>query len=243
MASKSPSNTGISVVYEPEGSAAPIVELVNHTPEMPPEILLLTTASSFVFVHGLQGHPRGTWTKTNVGEGVRVSTAPPISEVKSSLDEKRAKRNSLRSVSKLFRRRSQNPDHVTPGPSTDSPADPDLVTRQNAALLIRHATNASTSARVISSDVFWPADLLPQICPCARILVFGYDSKITNYGASSTNKNSIYSHAKDLLFALSRATELTGGAPGRPIIFVAHSLGGIVVKEVSTCATQLPHMF
>ena len=47
--------------------------------------------------------------------------------------------------------------------------------------------------------------------------------------AASSNKNSIYSHAKDLLFALSQERK---ASTQRRLIFVAHSLGGIVVKEV-----------
>ncbi|KAK3333026.1 hypothetical protein B0T19DRAFT_381655 [Cercophora scortea] len=77
------------------------------------------------------------------------------------------------------------------------------------------------------SRVFWPADLLPQECPRARILMYGYDTKITKYMAGATNKNSVLSHSKDLLFALGRER-----VPDRPLILVAHSLGGIVVKEM-----------
>jgi surfactin synthase thioesterase subunit len=66
--------------------------------------------------------------------------------------------------------------------------------------------------------------------------VYGYDTKITKYMAGPTNQNSIYSHAKDLLFALSRVT-----VPSRPLVFVAHSLGGIIVKEVKQL--ELPSYF
>jgi hypothetical protein len=58
--------------------------------------------------------------------------------------------------------------------------------------------------------------------------MYGYDTKITKYMAGATNKNSVFSHSKDLLFALSRET-----TANRPLVFVAHSLGGIVVKEAS----------
>jgi hypothetical protein len=78
-----------------------------------------------------------------------------------------------------------------------------------------------------STSVFWPADLLPEVCENARILTFGYDTKVTKYTSGPTNMNSILSHGKDFLFSLERRV-----VPGRPLIFIAHSLGGILVKEV-----------
>ncbi|KAL6835384.1 hypothetical protein V8C40DRAFT_234261, partial [Trichoderma camerunense] len=77
--------------------------------------------------------------------------------------------------------------------------------------------------------VFWPADLLPNECPSSRILTFGYDSKVTKYRAGAINHNSILSHSKDLLFSLHRERHKH---LNRPLVFVAHSLGGIVVKEM-----------
>ena len=74
--------------------------------------------------------------------------------------------------------------------------------------------------------VFWPGDLLPNDCPDARIMVYGYDTKISNLGGG-TNQGSVFSHGRDLLFALDRKRDQT-----RPLVFVAHSLGGIVVKEM-----------
>ena len=78
------------------------------------------------------------------------------------------------------------------------------------------------------AGVFWPADLIPQDFPELRVLTYGYDSKITGYYASSKSKNGIFDHGNSLLNALSRErTKLAN----RPIIFVAHSLGGLVVKQ------------
>ena len=78
------------------------------------------------------------------------------------------------------------------------------------------------------AGVFWPADLIPQDYPNLRVLTYGYDSRVTGYYASSTSKNGIFEHGNSLLNALSRerTDQLT-----RPIILVAHSLGGLVVKQ------------
>ncbi|KAK0620578.1 hypothetical protein B0T14DRAFT_457672 [Immersiella caudata] len=78
----------------------------------------------------------------------------------------------------------------------------------------------------LTRAIFWPKDLLPRYCPAARILTFGYDSVITR-GYLSVDRGSIFSHSRDLLHELLRHR-----VNGRCIIFVAHSLGGIIVKEV-----------
>lgn len=98
------------------------------------------------------------------------------------------------------------------------------VEANTAVALIQSKTTGSKPP----TSVFWPSDLLPAQCPESRILMYGYDTKITKYMRDATNKNSIFSHSKDLLYALCRERE-----PDRPLIFVAHSPGGILVKEVS----------
>lgn len=73
----------------------------------------------------------------------------------------------------------------------------------------------------------WPRDFLPRDCPQSRIMVWGYDSRITK-GYAPSNKNNIFAHAKDLLHSLRRERTTR-----RPIVFLAHSLGGLIVKEAS----------
>lgn len=75
--------------------------------------------------------------------------------------------------------------------------------------------------------VFWPKDLLPVQYPNTRILVYGYDTRVTNYFSGPTNENSIHAHSKDLLSSLAAARRFNS-----PLILIAHSLGGIVVKEM-----------
>lgn len=66
------------------------------------------------------------------------------------------------------------------------------------------------------STCFWPKDLLPVDLPRARILCWGYDSMVTK-GFKSTDKSTLFTHAKNFLFALGRVL-----VTSRPIIFVAH---------------------
>ncbi|OTA97657.1 hypothetical protein M434DRAFT_191505 [Hypoxylon sp. CO27-5] len=96
----------------------------------------------------------------------------------------------------------------------------------------RKAAHVSSEQRYC---VFWPRDLLPLQCPKARIMVLGYDKIIAKHQfAGSANKNSIFAHSRNLVNDLSRSRTL-----GRPILFVVHSLGGIVIKEMlSICSTS-----
>ncbi|KAH6712777.1 hypothetical protein BKA61DRAFT_483921, partial [Leptodontidium sp. MPI-SDFR-AT-0119] len=139
---------------------------------------------SIVFVHGLQGHPRKTWScETN------------------------------------------NPTRVPKGPKEPSGGSHHLKIRKLFSR--KHSGSSQENRESQLGEVFWPLDLLPDDCPNARILTFGYDSKVTNFFAGPASQSNIIAHARDLLHQLKRVRLQ---CPGRSIIFVAHSLGGIIVK-------------
>jgi protein SERAC1 len=87
----------------------------------------------------------------------------------------------------------------------------------------------------------WPKERLPAEVPKARILTFGYDAYITRSGGVSKNK--IRDHARDLVNQLANA-RMTEEKNSRPIIFVVHSLGGIVCKDALQVSTGCagPHL-
>lgn len=94
-----------------------------------------------------------------------------------------------------------------------------------------------------------PGQFLPKALPNARILLFGYDARVFSV-SEMVSQGTISSHAKSLLNALAnRRNETHEGhrAPtfgstrilltlvqiARPIVFVAHSMGGLVCEDVS----------
>jgi hypothetical protein len=160
-----------------------------------------------VFVHGLQGHPRRTWT-----------WSPP------SASSKKPGRIVLPSSagSKGDRTQKSNPFHRLRS----------FQKRKDSEEIIesRGSDNVEEDGTGISEpkEIFWPEDLLKVDFPKARIMTFGYDSIITQ-GYKAANQSSIFSHAKNLLFELEQERRK---APNRDLIFIAHSLGGILTKEV-----------
>ncbi|KAJ6084383.1 hypothetical protein N7486_011183 [Penicillium sp. IBT 16267x] len=73
----------------------------------------------------------------------------------------------------------------------------------------------------------WPKILLPPKLN-ARVLTYGYDAYVARKSVASSNR--LINHAQNLLGDLT-ADRSFCNASSRPLIFVAHSLGGIVCKK------------
>lgn len=72
----------------------------------------------------------------------------------------------------------------------------------------------------------WLRDFLPHQFDRARIMTYGYNSRVIGNASTTT----IREFAEQLLETL--ASHRSHGDEKRPLIFICHSLGGIVVKEV-----------
>ncbi|KAF8245685.1 hypothetical protein K440DRAFT_603397, partial [Wilcoxina mikolae CBS 423.85] len=174
----------------------------SATPQCPPVRALGFTVltcgtepiADVIFVHGLQGHPKLTWTYRN--ESGQSSRDP------------KAKSKKRHFFTALFRGRRASPDTTS-------------------------GSNSPRNSLESTSETFWPFEFLPQDVPNARILTYGYDSHITKFFQGATNQNS-----DNIKVVPSRGTSLECNLlilwnmkESRPIVFVAHSLGGIIVKD------------
>ncbi|KAI9656759.1 MAG: hypothetical protein M1821_003398 [Bathelium mastoideum] len=88
---------------------------------------------------------------------------------------------------------------------------------------------------------FWPREFLPTKFPHARIMTWGYDVSIKQFLASSSDATIIH-HSETLLGDLS-AMRCGDIHERKPVIFIAHSLGGIVVKDaLQLSADETTHL-
>ncbi|KAJ5758266.1 uncharacterized protein N7511_006960 [Penicillium nucicola] len=83
--------------------------------------------------------------------------------------------------------------------------------------------------------VFWPQDLLAKDFPTVRIMTFGYEVDIaTLFTIASSNR--VYDHGQSLAYALVSERD---GCSARPILLIAHGLGGLVCQQALIRSTQV----
>lgn len=130
-----------------------------------------------------------------------------------------SKKYSRYSISKLFSRSSRKLREV-----------------ESAPVLARENNAAVQAPQQTKKQIFWPQDLLPLKLPKSRIFTWGYDVDIDHpFGSASTA--TVFQHASNLLSDLTDV-RMSWEEKQRPIIFIAHSLGGIVVKDVSNLVPE-----
>ncbi|KAK8010353.1 hypothetical protein PG990_009318 [Apiospora arundinis] len=75
----------------------------------------------------------------------------------------------------------------------------------------------------------WPQTLLPSRLPTARVLTFGYDVSVADW-KGMVSQSRIANHAGNLLSSLAAYRD-DDDTNKRPIVFVCHSLGGLVCED------------
>ncbi|KAJ8131152.1 hypothetical protein O1611_g2472 [Lasiodiplodia mahajangana] len=159
-------------------------------------------------------------------------------------------RNAISSLSRLSRTKRQaaeprNDVERVVGESYSDPLGLQVVyrppqSRSVDVILVHGLGGASrrTWSKYGNPDLFWPAKFLPVESGIkeARILTFGYNSNFRP--GSGKNTMTILDFAKDLLndmkYAMDEDSQTDGGdlrLGERPIIFIVHSMGGLIVKE------------
>lgn len=73
----------------------------------------------------------------------------------------------------------------------------------------------------------WLRDFLPRDIPQARILLYGYNSRIVN-----SQSRSILADFSSNFIAKFNAMRAHSHSENRPVIFIGHSLGCLMIKEV-----------
>ena len=101
----------------------------------------------------------------------------------------------------------------------------------SSSICFIHGLNGGSISTWTKGDIFWPFNLLAHDIPDARVISWGYNAAAAHF-LSPTSTCSVKDHAGSLLNDL-RGHRNTQETSKRPIILIAHSLGGLVCAKVS----------
>jgi hypothetical protein len=93
--------------------------------------------------------------------------------------------------------------------------------------------HAVGSFRSMDGMCVWLRDFAPQDISRARFITYGYNTAVI----ASNNNQGVYELARTLLDGLANFRQRTQ-TQHRPLLFVCHSLGGIVLKEALVMASK-----
>lgn len=150
-----------------------------------------------------------------------------------------------RAIAKILKKRSLDgetaedfdPKSVGPHVLYDGTGD----SSSGVDIVFVHGLRGSAYRTWSKGDICWPRDLLRNDIPRARVITWGYDSDVARF-FSYASRESIFGHSDTLLGDLARLRQdivcnihsvphdILTSFLTRPIIFVSHSLGGLVVK-------------
>ncbi|KAK7210889.1 hypothetical protein V2G26_018067 [Clonostachys chloroleuca] len=101
--------------------------------------------------------------------------------------------------------------------------------RASIRSLLKSGKTTSTSPSEAGNQPkpFWPEEFLSRDLPDARIWTYGYNADVIQGMFQAGNRNSISQHGRDLSAQFERDINNRD-----PVVFVAHSLGGILVKSI-----------
>ena len=181
-----------------------------------------TYLSSVVFVHGLRGGPRETWTYRGkerdtypVFDGSQLETINPTSgkERQSTHATESSHARSVKTAGIVGEWDAQQiqgeqghqlePKKTSVLRRLKTSLSPVSKKKRDAAppARVSHEDNAKKPAAK-QNEFFWPQHL-PETCAGARVMTFGYNSNVVDF-FKTTNQNRFYDHAGDLLGALVR---------------------------------------
>ncbi|KAF3763781.1 hypothetical protein M406DRAFT_260907, partial [Cryphonectria parasitica EP155] len=103
-------------------------------------------------------------------------------------------------------------------------------------IILIHGLNGNpTKTWTAGNGVYWPTDLLPKTLEedgtQANIFVYGYNADVAGNKDKKPSTNFIHEHAQTLVSYLTSFRKRRK-SQRNPIIWVAHSLGGILLKRV-----------